>query len=181
MNTHSQKHNVQLLDPMLLDNKHGALDIHYFCTLPNTMDNHKIVQVTQSDTTTCDLQDLDKVDIAEWRKVRENNVRLRCMKKIRRRAELFKKLKRELHQVHKLSRTESGFPGIHWWHLKYWDNDLGLKVKKEEFSTPLLNIKVESPPTLNLQYPSQSPTTPSSHYCSLDPNDFKNWGDLATA
>ena len=42
---------------------------------------------------------------------------------------------------------------------------------------PLLNIKKEEPPTPILTYPS----TPSSQYCSLDPNDFKNWGDLATA
>ena len=34
---------------------------------------------------------------------------------------------------------------------KYWDEDLGLKVKKEEPSTPtLVHIKVESPPTLNV-------------------------------
>ena len=72
------------------------------------------------------------------------------------------------------------------WHTlvapEYWDEELGLKVKKEEPWTPrLLNIKVKSPPTPNLQYPLKSPTTPSSCYCSLDPNDFENWGDLATA
>ena len=83
--------------------------------------------------------------------------------------------------MHKLSKMEGGFPGICWWHLGYWDKTLDLQVKKVEPSTPLLHIKVKSPPTLNLQYPSQSPTTPLSHYQSLDPNDFKNWGDLATA
>ena len=87
------------------------------------------------------------------------------MRKIRAKVVLLKKLKRELRIVHKLSQTESGFPDICWWHLKYWDEDLGLKVKKEEPSTPLLTIKVKSPPT------------PSS---SLDPNDFENWGDLTT-
>ena len=84
MNTHSQKHNIPLFDPTQLMNGDGALDIHYFFTLPNTMDNHKIVQVIQSDTTTYDLQDLDEVDIAEWRRVKEKNVRVRHMKKIRR-------------------------------------------------------------------------------------------------
>ena len=68
---------------------------------------------------------------------------------------------------------------ICWWHLKYWDEDLGLKVKMEEpLALTLLNIKVKSPPTQNLQYPLWSPTTPSSCYHSLDPNSFDNWGDL---
>ena len=103
------------------------------------------------------------------------------MKKIREKVGVLKKVKRELRQTHKLSQTESRFPGICWWHLKYWDEDLGLKVKKEEpLTATLFNLKVESPPTLNLQYPSKSPTAPSSHYHSLDPNDFVNWGDLAT-
>ena len=56
-----------------LDNE--ALDIQYFFTLPNTLDNHEIVQVIQSDTTSYDLQDLDKGDITEWRKVKAKNVR----------------------------------------------------------------------------------------------------------
>ena len=87
--------------------------------------------------------------------MKAKEVREKQMSRIRRRVELLKKLKRGLRQAHKLSQTESGFPGIHWWHMKYWDKDLGLKVKKEEHSTPTLcNIKVESPPTLNLQYPS---------------------------
>ena len=75
------------------------------------------------------------------------------MRRIRAKAVVLRKLKKKLRQVHKLSRTESGFPGIHWWHLKYWDEDLGLEVKKEEPLTPILKIKVESLPTLNLQYP----------------------------
>ena len=69
------------------------------------MDKHEIIQVIQSDTTTYDLQDLDEVDIAEWKKVNEKNARVRCMKKIRRRVELLVKLKRELREAHKLSRT----------------------------------------------------------------------------
>ena len=52
------------------------------------------------------------------------------MRKIRAKVVLLKKLKRELRIVHKLSQTESGFPGIHWWHLKYWGGDMGLKITK---------------------------------------------------
>ena len=80
------------------------------------MDNHKIVQVIQSDSTIYDLQDLNEEDIADWRRIKKKNVRVRHMRKIRRRAELLVKLKRELRKTHKLSRTESGFPGIFWWH-----------------------------------------------------------------
>ena len=106
--------------------------------------------------------------------------RARQMRRIRERAGVLKQLKRELWQAHKLSQTESGFPGIRWWHLKYWDERL--RVTKEEPTSPtIVNIKVESPSTPHLQYPSWSPTTPSSHYRSIDPNDFENWGDLATA
>ena len=102
------------------------------------------------------------------------------MRRIRERAGVLKQLKRELQQAHKLSQMERGFPGIHWWHMKYWDE--GLRVKKEEpISLTIVNIKVESPSTPHLQYPSQLPTTPSSCYRSIDPNDFEDWGDLATA
>ena len=101
------------------------------------------------------------------------------MRRIRERVGVLKQLKRELRQAHKLSRMESGFPGIHWWHLKYWDK--GLRVKKEELTSPtIVNIKVELPSTPHLQYPSKSPTTPSSRYHSLDPNNFENWGDFTT-
>ena len=71
MNTCSKKWNIPLFDPTQLANGDGALIIHYFFTLPNTMDNHKIVQVIQSDTTTYSLQDLDKVDIVNWRRVKK--------------------------------------------------------------------------------------------------------------
>ena len=75
------------------------------------------------------------------------------MRRIRERAGVLKQLKRELRQVHKMSRMESGFPGICWWHLKYWDE--GLRVKKEEqTSLTIVNIKVELPSTPHLQYPS---------------------------
>ena len=40
-----------------------------------SMDNHKIVQVIQSDTTSYYLQDLDAEDVAEWKRVKAKNAR----------------------------------------------------------------------------------------------------------
>ena len=71
MNTHSKKCNIVQNPINQLGDGYGALNIHYFFALPNTMDNHKIVQVIQSDTTTYSLQDLDKVDIVNWRRVKK--------------------------------------------------------------------------------------------------------------
>ena len=132
------------------------------------------------DTITYDLADLGHNTIAEWKTMKKNNTRKRQMRLIRKKAEKLVWLKRELSQMHKLSKTENGFLGICWWHLGYWDKVLGLQIKKEEPVTPTLKIEVESPPTSNLQYPS-SPPTPLSCYCSLDPNNIMDWGDLATA
>ena len=160
MNTHSWKWNIAIQST--------------WTTLPSTFNIslHSqtlwiTIQVIQGDMTSYDLQDIDEDNIAGWRKMKVKEVRAKQMRRIRRRVEVLQQLKRELRQVHKLSQTESGFPGICWWHLKYWYEDLGLKVK--------------SSPTLTLDYPSKCPTTPSCCYHSLDPNNFENWGDLATA
>ena len=179
MNTRSKKRNIAILDPMVhLDD--DALNQQYFFTLPSSLDPDDVVQLIQPDTISYNLADLEEEDFAEWRRMKEEELRARKMRRIRERAGVLKQLKRELRQVHKLSQTESGFPDIHWWHLKYWDK--GLRVKKEEpTSLTIVNIKVKSPSTPHLKYPSQSPTTPSSHYRSLDLNNFVNWGDLATA
>ena len=68
MNTHSRKQNIAIQDPVeYLDN--DALNIQYSFALPNTMDNHKIVQVIQSNTTSYNLQDLDEEDLTELRRV----------------------------------------------------------------------------------------------------------------
>ena len=75
------------------------------------------------------------------------------MRRIREKAGVLKQLKRELRQAHKLSKTESGFLGIHWWHLKYWDIE-GWVKKEEPTSLTIVNIKVESPSTPHLLYPS---------------------------
>ena len=179
MNTHSKKRNIAIPDPMVhLDD--DALNQQYFFTLPSALDPNDMVQLIQPDTISYDLADLAEEDFTEWKRMKEEESRARRMRRIREKVGVLKQLKRELQQAHKLSQTENGFPGIRWWHLKYWD--IEGRVKKEELiSLTIVNIKVESPSTPHLQYPSRSPTTPSLHYRSLDPNDFENWGDLATA
>ena len=179
MNTCSKKLNITILDPMVhLDD--DALDQQYFFALPSSLDPDNVVQLIQPDTRSYDLIDLEEEDFTEWKQMKEEESRARRMRRIRERAGVLKQLKRELRQAHKLSRMESGFLGIRWWHLKYWDIEGW--VKKEEPTSPtIVNIKVESPSTPHLLYPSQSPTMPSSCYRSLDLNDFENWGDLATA
>ena len=157
-----------------------ALDQQYFFALPSSLDPDDVIQLIQPDTISYDLADLEEEDFTEWRRMKEEESRARRMRRIREKAGVLKQLKRELRQAHKLSRTENGFPGICWWHLKYWDIE-GWVKKEEPTSLTIVNIKVESPSTPHLLYPSQSPTTPSSRYRSLDPNDFENWGDLATA
>ena len=72
MNTHSKKQNITIQDPMEHLNN-DALDVQYFFTLPNTIDNHNIVQVIQSNMTSYNLQDLDEEDLAEWRRVKVRN------------------------------------------------------------------------------------------------------------
>ena len=179
MNTRSKKQNITIPDPMdHLDD--DTLNQQYFFPLPSSLDPDDVVQLIQPDTISYNLADLEEEDFTEWRRMKEEESRARRMRRIREKVGVLKQLKRESRQVHKLSQTESGFPGIHWWHLKYWDE--GLRVKKGEPTSPtIVNIKVKSPSTPHLLYPSKSPTTPSSRYHSLDPNDFKNWGDLATA
>ena len=141
------------------------------------MDNDNIVQVIQSNTTSYNLPDLDKEDLAEWRRVTVKNARAKWMRKIREKAGVLKKLKRELMQVHKLSQTESGFPGIHLWHLKCWDEDLGLKVKKEEPMTPtLLSIKVKSPPHTKPKIPITVPYHPFFKIPLLTSKRFQELG-----
>ena len=179
MNTCSKKRNIIIPDPMAhLDD--DALDQQYFFALPSSLDPNDVVQLIQSDTISYDLADLEEEDFAEWKRMKEEESRARQMRRIREKAGVLKQLKRELRQAHKLSRMESSFPNIHWWHLKYWDIE-GQVKKEEPASLTIVNIKVELPSTLHLLYPSQSPTTPSSRYRSQDLNDFENWGDLATA
>ena len=162
MNTRSKKRNIIIPDPMAhIDD--DALDQQYFFALPSSLDPNDVVQLIQPDTISYDLANLEEEDFAEWRQMKEEESKARRMRRIREKAGVLKQLKRELRQAHKLSQMENGFPGIRWWHLKYWD--IEGRVKKEEPTSPtIVNIKVESPSTPHLQYPSQSPTTPLSHY-----------------
>ena len=106
-----------------------ALNQQYFFALPSSLDPDDVVQLIQPDTISYDLADLEEEDFAEWKRMKEEELRARRMRRIREKAGVLKQLKRELRQAHKLSRTENGFPGICWWHLKYWDE--GLRVKRK--------------------------------------------------
>ena len=84
-----------------------------------------------------------------------------------------KRLRRELWIAHKRSRTEDGELGIVWWNREYRGTGFGVKrlgIKKEEPSTPSLQIKVEPPPTPPLTYPPSR--TSSSIFWDIDPNNF---------
>ena len=115
-----------------------SINIQYFFALPNSLNDDTIIQVIQQDTTCYNLQELDEQSVVQWKEMKKNKVRKQQMKRIRNRAETLKKLKRELRQCHKLSQTESGYPGVCWWHMKYWERDMGLKVKREELTPQLL-------------------------------------------
>ena len=107
-----------------------ALYQQYFFTLSSTLDSDNVVQLIQPDTISYNLYDLEEEDFAEWKRMKEEELRVRRIRRIREKVGVLKQLKRELRQVHKLSQTESGFPGICWWHLKYWDE--GLRIKKRD-------------------------------------------------
>ena len=107
MNTRSKKWNIAIQDPMVhIDN--DALNQQYFFALPSSLDSNNIVQLIQPDTISYDLADLEEEDFAEWKQMKEEELRARWMRSIREKAGVLKQLKRELRQAHKLSRTESG-------------------------------------------------------------------------
>ena len=95
-----------------------ALNQQYFCSLPSSLDPNDVVQLIQPDTISYDLADLEEEDFAEWKRMKKEELRARQMRRIREKAGVLKQLKRELWRAHKLSRTDSNFPGIRWWHLK---------------------------------------------------------------
>ena len=129
MNTCSKKQNITIPNPMdYLDD--DALYQQYFFALPSTLDSDNVVQLIQPDTISYNLYDLEEEDFAEWKRMKEEELRVRRIRRIREKVGVLKQLKRALRQVHKLSQTESGFPGICWWHLKYWDE--GLRIKKRD-------------------------------------------------
>ena len=76
MNTHSKKRNIAILDPMVhLDD--DALDQQYFFTLPSSLDPDNMVQLIQPDMISYDLTDLEEEDFAEWRRMKEEELRAR--------------------------------------------------------------------------------------------------------
>ena len=102
MNTPSKKQNIAIPDPMVhLDN--DALDQQYFFALPSSLDPDDVVQLIQPDTISYDLTDLEEEDFTEWRRMKEEELRARQMRRIREKAGVLKQLKRELRQTHKLS------------------------------------------------------------------------------
>ena len=150
---------------------------HHFFTLPNMLDNHTFVHMVQWDTCLYNIQDLEPEEITERMQIKKEQARQRKMRRIRWeveiQAEKVKWLKRELWLMHKRSRPESGVLGIVWWNQEYWDTGAGFKrlgIKKEEPSTPSLQIKVKPPPTPPLTYPPSCTST--SRFHSIDPNDF---------
>ena len=174
MNTCSHKRAIcTVVEPNYKDNFDETDDILHYFALPNSLDNDTIVQVLQNDTTASQLTQYDDKMDKYWKEVKKSNIRRRQWRRIRKRAELLVQLKRELRQAYKLSKTEDGGNGIHWWpETEMWKH---LEVKEEEQSIPDLNIKVDELPTPNWLYPSDP-----SCYTSLDLNNFMDWGDLAT-
>ena len=101
MNTHFKKWHIAISNPMEhLDD--DALDQQYFFALPSTLDSDNVVQLIQPDMISYDLWDLEEEDFAEWRRMKEEESRARWMKRIREKAGVLKKLKRELRQAHKV-------------------------------------------------------------------------------
>ena len=175
LNTHSQKrqhpagpHNQHIEDGIAILGTR-----YYFFTLPNILDDDSYICLIQRGTCLYDLQDLDPEELADHKRRKKNWARAKRMQRIREHVEKIVRLKRELRLMHKRNRTTSGQLGIQWWNTEYRNTGLGLrriKVKKEEPSTPSLQIKVESPPTPSLLYPPSQSS--SSHFHSIDPNKF---------
>ena len=176
MNTRSWKR--QLPHPAnQIEEENLLLDTGNFFTLPNMLDDHTFVHIIQRDTCLYDIQDLEPEDITERMRIKKKQADKRRMRRIRQAMEIqvekVKWLRRELQLVHKKSRTEDGELGIVWWNREYWGTRFGVKrlvIKKEESSTPSLEIKVEPPPTPPLTYPPSRTST--SRFHSIDPNDF---------
>ena len=53
-----------------------ALNQQYFFTLPSFMDPDDVVQLIQPDTISYDLADLEEEDFTEWRRMKEEELRV---------------------------------------------------------------------------------------------------------
>ena len=89
MNTRSKKQNIAIPDPMdhIGDD---TLDQQYFFTLPSSLDPDDMVQLIQPDMISYDLMDLEEEDFTEWRRMKEEESRVRRMRRIRERAGVLK-------------------------------------------------------------------------------------------
>ena len=76
MNTGAKKWNIAIPNPMDHLND-DALNQQYFFTLPSTLDSYDVVQLIQPDTISYDLRDLEEEDFAEWRRMKEEELRAR--------------------------------------------------------------------------------------------------------
>ena len=83
-----------------LDNE--ALNQQYSFALPSALDPDDVVQLIQPDTIWYDLASLEE-NFAEWRRMKEDELRARQTRTIRERAGVLKQLKKELRQAHKFS------------------------------------------------------------------------------
>ena len=95
MNTHSNKRNIAIPNPMV-HLSDDALDQQFFFTLPSSLYPDDMVQLIQPDTISYDLADLEEEDFAEWRRMKEEESRVRWMWRIREKVGVLKQLKKEL-------------------------------------------------------------------------------------
>ena len=167
LNTHSQKKNaLSAAGPQF---GHGDIDSQqYFFALPNTLDDNTYVHLVQQETSLFDLQDLDHQDILNHKEAKRRLAEQRAIKRREKDLERVVRLKREL-----LRKALLGKSGLVWRNQEQRPKGIR-RVKKEEPSSPI--IKIETPPTPELQYPPSPPHQPesmsSSRFQSIDPNNF---------
>ena len=120
INTHSKKWNITILNPMAhLDD--DALDQQYFFTLPSSLDPNDVVQLIQPDTISYDLADLEEEDFAEWRWMKEEELRARRMRKSR----CVKAVEKGVTASSQIESNREWFP----WHMLVAFEVLGWRVE----------------------------------------------------
>ena len=151
MNTRSQKKNA--LSAARPQFGHGDIDSQkYFFALPNTLDDNSYVHLVQQETSLFDLQDLDHQDILNHKEAKRRLAEQRAIKRREKDLERVVQLKREL-----LRKALLGKSGLVWRNQEQRPKG-AWRVKKEEPSSPI--IKIEMPPTPELQYPPSPPHRP---------------------
>ena len=155
--------NIELADQVQMDSWAHNL------TLPTALKNEEeIIFLVQQNTPIHDVETCGDNTIADWARLKRQNVRIRREMKQR---ELLVKLRVVIHWAHEENMDENGIPIC--LTPQNWRN---LQVKKEHLPTPILpplmEVK-EEVVTPILQYPTPSI---SSWYMLLDPNNF-DWGE----